>query len=101
MSLQFSRNSDGDSVTVSRMEFRPKASDHLREITCRAENTNIRGSAIEDTIRLRVHCKCEVWSPKKFGVPKSKSLTAAAAAALSGVRESRQSWERRTDIQHQ
>lgn len=55
--FQFSRTADGDSVTVSRIRFRPKSADHMREVTCRAENTEMRGSAIEDTIRLRVHCK--------------------------------------------
>lgn len=52
---QFSHDSNGDSVTVSRIEFRPKISDQQKEITCRAENTNIRGSAIEDTLRLTIH----------------------------------------------
>ena len=45
-------------MSVSRMEFHPKASDNRKNVTCRAENTNIRGSAIEDTITLDVHCKC-------------------------------------------
>ena len=40
------------------MEFHPKASDNRKNVTCRAENTNIKGSAIEDTIPLDVHCKC-------------------------------------------
>ena len=45
-------------MSVSRMEFHPKASDNRKNVTCRAENTNIKGSAIEDTIPLDVHCKC-------------------------------------------
>ena len=45
-------------MSVSRMEFHPKASDNRKNVTCRAENTNIRGSAIEDTITLDVHCEC-------------------------------------------
>ena len=45
-------------MSVSRMVFHPKASDNRKNVTCRAENTNIRGSAIEDTITLDVHCKC-------------------------------------------
>ena len=45
-------------MSVSQMEFHPKASDNRKNVTCRAENTNIRGSAIEDTITLDVHCKC-------------------------------------------
>ena len=42
---------------MSRVYFRPRASDHGRAVTCRAENTNIRGSAIEDTIRMTVNCE--------------------------------------------
>ena len=38
-------------MTVSRIYFRPKASDHEKSVTCRAENTNIEGSAIEDTVK--------------------------------------------------
>ena len=65
-SFQFSMNEDGESVTVSNITFLPKASDHLKEITCRAENTNIKGSAIEDTLRLAVHCKyCPVHTVSK------------------------------------
>ena len=55
--FQFSRTASGESLTVSRVYFRPRASDHQRAVTCRAENTNIRGSAIEDTIRVTVNCE--------------------------------------------
>lgn len=55
--FQFSRTTSGESLTVSRVYFRPRASDHLKPVTCRAENTNIRGSAIEDTIRMIVNCE--------------------------------------------
>ena len=44
---------------MSRVYFRPRASDHQRAVTCRAENTNIRGSAIEDTIRVTVNCESQ------------------------------------------
>ena len=55
--FQFVRQ-DQNTISVSRMEFHPKASDNRKNVTCRAENTNIKGSAIEDTIPLDVHCKC-------------------------------------------
>jgi hypothetical protein len=39
------------------MMFHPKINDHEKEITCRAENTEIHNSAIDDSKLLNVHCK--------------------------------------------
>ena len=44
-------------MTVSKMMFHPKINDHEKEITCRAENTEILNSAIDDNKLLNVHCK--------------------------------------------
>ena len=46
-----------ETITKSRIQFRPKVSDHEREVICRAENTNIPISAIEASHRLTIHCK--------------------------------------------
>ena len=57
LSLQFSREELGETVTVSKMLFHPKINDHEKEISCRAENTEILSSAIDDNKLLNVHCK--------------------------------------------
>ena len=44
-------------MTVSKMLFHPKINDHEKEITCRAENTEVASSAIDDAKVLNVHCK--------------------------------------------
>ena len=56
-SFQFSREEHGETVTVSKMLFHPKINDHEKEITCRAENTEVASSAIDDAKVLNVHCK--------------------------------------------
>ena len=48
---------ENGNVTESTFKFVPKASDHGRTITCRAENTEIQNAAIEDHWKLTVHCK--------------------------------------------
>ena len=49
---------EGDTeISVSHISFLPKASDHGRNITCRAENTILQDSAIADSFQLDVHCK--------------------------------------------
>ena len=70
--FQTTVNENGESVTTSRIEFHPKASDHQKEITCRAENTNIRGSAIEDTQKLVVHCKLR--NESKMRISRARSM---------------------------
>jgi hypothetical protein len=55
--FQFSREENGETVTVSRILFHPKINDHEKEITCRAENTEILNSAIDDNKILNIHCK--------------------------------------------
>ena len=54
--LQFLRDGT-ETVTLSRIEFRPKGNDHERDVVCRAENTNIANSAIEATHKLVIHCE--------------------------------------------
>lgn len=54
--LQFLRDGT-ETVTLSRIEFRPKVNDHERDVVCRAENTNIANSAIEATHKLVIHCE--------------------------------------------
>ena len=39
------------------IRFSPKRSDDGVEITCRAVNPQMAGSALEDTVQLRVMCK--------------------------------------------
>ncbi len=46
---------DNGNVTVSVLRFTPKPSDQGRTVTCRAENVDIRGSAIEEHWKLVVH----------------------------------------------
>jgi len=44
-----------ETITRSRITFHPKPNDHERDVICRAENTNIPGSAMENTVQLTVH----------------------------------------------
>ena len=44
-------------MTVSTFNFRPRKTDHEKVLTCRAENTEVVNSAIEDSWRITVHCK--------------------------------------------
>ena len=46
---------DNGNVTVSQLEYRPVASDQGRTVTCRAENTEIEGAALEDNWKLTIH----------------------------------------------
>ena len=39
------------------IKYSPKRSDNGMEITCRAVNPSMAGSALEDTVQLRVMCK--------------------------------------------
>ena len=51
------RQQDFPSVTTSMIKYSPKRSDNGMEITCRAVNPEMAGSALEDTVQLRVMCK--------------------------------------------
>ena len=58
--FQFSHTVEGESLTISVVRFNPRPSDQSKTLTCRAENTDIKGSATEDSIILTVHCKCSI-----------------------------------------
>ncbi|CAB4067553.1 unnamed protein product [Lepeophtheirus salmonis] len=47
-------HTDNETYSISHIRLRPKASDHGKDITCRSENTNILGSAIQSDLRLNV-----------------------------------------------
>ena len=51
------RQQDFPSVTTSMIRYSPKRSDNGMDITCRAVNPSMAGSALEDTVQLRVMCK--------------------------------------------
>ena len=44
-------------MTISTFNFRPRKTDQEKVLTCRAENTEVANSAIEDSRRIAVHCK--------------------------------------------
>ena len=48
---------DKGNITISTFNFRPKRTDHDKVLTCRAENTEVANSALEDSWRLAVYCK--------------------------------------------
>ena len=48
---------ESPAVTNSLIEYHPRRSDHGQRITCRAENPEMIGSAIEDSLDLSVMCK--------------------------------------------
>ena len=48
---------DEGNVTISTFNFRPRKTDQEKVLTCRAENTEVANSAIEDSWRIAVHCK--------------------------------------------
>lgn len=49
-------STDGNSTT-SRLSLTSTIDDIGKEVTCRAENTHIASSAIEDTIKLDINCE--------------------------------------------
>lgn len=48
---------DKGNTTVSTVSFKPSPSDHGKTIICRAENTELTNSGLEDSWKLVVHCK--------------------------------------------
>ncbi|XP_071746099.1 protein turtle [Lepeophtheirus salmonis] len=61
-------HTDNETYSISHIRLRPKASDHGKDITCRSENTNILGSAIQSDLRLNVQY------PPKVTLTLGKSL---------------------------
>ena len=54
------------------IKYSPKRSDNGMEITCRAVNPAMAGSALEDSVQLRVMCKISLsntfLSPRNCGI---------------------------------
>lgn len=49
---------DNGNTTVSVLRLKPTARDNGKTVICRAENTDIPDSALEDEWKLHVQCKC-------------------------------------------
>lgn len=48
-------------MTTSSLTITPKKEDHDKIITCRAENPKVDGGVEEDTWKLNIYCKFEVY----------------------------------------
>ncbi|KAK2707870.1 hypothetical protein QYM36_015523 [Artemia franciscana] len=55
------KNTDDGNMTVSILSFIPDSVDDGKHITCRVENPMLPGTALEDTSKINVQCKFNVY----------------------------------------